>query len=203
MCPLRRCGCRATRSRLHAGAPGIRGAFRSRRWRRSGRCRCLAPSSLRVPRGEMRRVGSSRRPLPPPTSRTWRPWPVKPLLRLMSVDAILACRFREVCKRSYRLRTTCIAVFDIGADLSVAPAQPRSRRQQIDLVPLHQALPSAFDRTLAAYGALETLPAHGNVRAIGVSMFMVGRESRQRSAQPLRAGASPGLGASPRRRSCR
>jgi diketogulonate reductase-like aldo/keto reductase len=43
---------------------------------------------------------------------------------------------------------------------------------QIDLLILHQALPSAFDKTLEAYGALETLLADGKVRAIGVSNFM-------------------------------
>ena len=44
---------------------------------------------------------------------------------------------------------------------------------QIDLLILHQALPSDFDKTLAAYRALETLLADGKVRAIGVSNFMV------------------------------
>ncbi|MFI0731034.1 aldo/keto reductase [Streptomyces sp. NPDC021225] len=44
---------------------------------------------------------------------------------------------------------------------------------QIDLLILHQALPSDFDRTLAAYRALEKLLADGKVRAIGVSNFMV------------------------------
>ena len=44
---------------------------------------------------------------------------------------------------------------------------------QIDLLILHQPLPSAFDRTLEAYRALETLLAGGKVRAIGVSNFMV------------------------------
>jgi diketogulonate reductase-like aldo/keto reductase len=44
---------------------------------------------------------------------------------------------------------------------------------QIDLLILHQALPSDFDKTLAAYHALETLLADGKVRAIGVSNFMV------------------------------
>ena len=43
---------------------------------------------------------------------------------------------------------------------------------QIDLLILHQALPSAFDRTTGAYQALETLLADGKVRAIGVSNFM-------------------------------
>ncbi|KPM54413.1 oxidoreductase [Frankia sp. R43] len=42
----------------------------------------------------------------------------------------------------------------------------------IDLLILHQALPSAFDRTIAAYQALEKLLADGKVRAIGVSNFM-------------------------------
>jgi len=45
--------------------------------------------------------------------------------------------------------------------------------EQIDLLILHQALPSAFDRTLGAYRALERLLADGKVRAIGVSNFMV------------------------------
>lgn len=43
---------------------------------------------------------------------------------------------------------------------------------QLDLLLLHQALPSAFDRTLDAYRALEKLLADGRVRAIGVSNFM-------------------------------
>jgi 2,5-diketo-D-gluconate reductase A len=44
--------------------------------------------------------------------------------------------------------------------------------EQIDLLLLHQPLPSAFDRTLGAYRALETLMADGKVRAIGISNFM-------------------------------
>jgi diketogulonate reductase-like aldo/keto reductase len=44
---------------------------------------------------------------------------------------------------------------------------------QIDLLILHQALPSEFGRTREAYRALETLLADGRVRAIGVSNFMV------------------------------
>ena len=43
---------------------------------------------------------------------------------------------------------------------------------QIDLLILHQALPSRFELTLDAYRALEKLLADGNVRAIGVSNFM-------------------------------
>ncbi|MEU7870288.1 aldo/keto reductase [Dactylosporangium sp. NPDC049140] len=44
---------------------------------------------------------------------------------------------------------------------------------QIDLLILHQALPSDFDKTLEAYRALENLYGDGKVRAIGVSNFMV------------------------------
>jgi 2,5-diketo-D-gluconate reductase A len=44
--------------------------------------------------------------------------------------------------------------------------------EQIDLLILHQALPSRFDLTLDAYRALEKLLADGRVRAIGVSNFM-------------------------------
>lgn len=44
--------------------------------------------------------------------------------------------------------------------------------EQIDLLLLHQPLPSAFDRTIKAYHALETLLADGRVRAIGISNFM-------------------------------
>jgi diketogulonate reductase-like aldo/keto reductase len=49
---------------------------------------------------------------------------------------------------------------------------------QIDLLILHQALPSDFDKTLQAYRALETLLADGKVRAIGVSNFMVDHLTR-------------------------
>src|SRR5204863_437854 len=44
---------------------------------------------------------------------------------------------------------------------------------EIDLLIRHHALPSAFDRTLEAYRALETLLADGEDRAIVVSNFMV------------------------------
>jgi diketogulonate reductase-like aldo/keto reductase len=44
--------------------------------------------------------------------------------------------------------------------------------ERIDLLLLHQALPSRFDLTRGAYNALETLLAEGRVRAIGVSNFM-------------------------------
>src|SRR2546429_3575962 len=45
---------------------------------------------------------------------------------------------------------------------------------RIDLLILHQALPSRFDLTREAYQALETLLADGRVRAIGVSHILPG-----------------------------
>jgi diketogulonate reductase-like aldo/keto reductase len=42
----------------------------------------------------------------------------------------------------------------------------------LDLLILHQALPSQFDLTVGAYKALEALLGDGRVRAIGVSNFM-------------------------------
>ena len=44
--------------------------------------------------------------------------------------------------------------------------------EQIDLLLLHQPLPTDFDKTVGAYKALEKLLADGKVRAIGVSNFM-------------------------------
>ena len=44
--------------------------------------------------------------------------------------------------------------------------------EQIDLLILHQPLPSEFARTIAAYKALETLLSDRKVRAIGVSNFL-------------------------------
>jgi 2,5-diketo-D-gluconate reductase A len=44
--------------------------------------------------------------------------------------------------------------------------------EQIDLLILHQPLPSEFARTIAAYKALEMLLSDGKVRAIGVSNFL-------------------------------
>ena len=49
---------------------------------------------------------------------------------------------------------------------------------QLDLLILHQALPSEFDKTLDAYRAFETLLEQGKVRAIGVSNFMVDHLTR-------------------------
>jgi diketogulonate reductase-like aldo/keto reductase len=71
---------------------------------------------------------------------------------------------------------TKIWISDYGYDETLHGFEKSARKlgvDQIDLLILHQALPSAFDRTLEAYRALETLLAGGKVRAIGVSNFMV------------------------------
>src|SRR6266545_3147057 len=71
---------------------------------------------------------------------------------------------------------TKIWISDYGYDQTLHAFDKSARKlgvDQIDLLLLHQALPSAFDRTLEAYRALETLLADGKVRAIGVSNFMV------------------------------
>jgi diketogulonate reductase-like aldo/keto reductase len=71
---------------------------------------------------------------------------------------------------------TKIWISDYGYDETLHGFQKSAGKlgvEQIDLLILHQALPSAFDRTLDAYRALETLLADGQVRAIGVSNFMV------------------------------
>jgi diketogulonate reductase-like aldo/keto reductase len=71
---------------------------------------------------------------------------------------------------------TKIWISDYGYDETLHGFEKSARKldvDQIDLLILHQALPSAFDRTLGAYRALESLLADGKVRAIGVSNFMV------------------------------
>src|SRR4051794_25442269 len=71
---------------------------------------------------------------------------------------------------------TKIWISDFGYDATLHGFEKSAGKlgvEQIDLLILHQALPSAFDRTLEAYRALETLLADGKVRAIGVSNFIV------------------------------
>ena len=71
---------------------------------------------------------------------------------------------------------TKIWISDYGYDETLHGFEKSARKlgvDQIDLLILHQALPSAFERTLEAYRALETLLADGKVRVIGVSNFMV------------------------------
>ena len=78
--------------------------------------------------------------------------------------------------RSEVFLETKIWISDYGYDATLHAFEKSARKlgvEQIDLLILHQALPSAFDRTLEAYRALETLLADGKVRAIGVSNFMI------------------------------
>src|SRR5690242_9978874 len=79
-------------------------------------------------------------------------------------------------ERSEVFLETKIWISDYGYDQTLHGFEKSAGKlgvEQIDLLILHQALPSAFDRTLEAYRALETLLADGRVRAIGVSNFMV------------------------------
>jgi diketogulonate reductase-like aldo/keto reductase len=71
---------------------------------------------------------------------------------------------------------TKIWISDYGYDKTLHGFDKSARKlgvDQIDLLILHQPLPSDFEATLEAYCALETLLADGKVRAIGVSNFMV------------------------------
>jgi len=72
---------------------------------------------------------------------------------------------------------TKVWISDYGYDQTLhafAKSAGKLGIDQIDLLILHQALPSRFDLTIEAYKALETLLADGKVRAIGVSNFMPG-----------------------------
>src|SRR4051812_38949147 len=83
--------------------------------------------------------------------------------------------------RSEVFLETKIWISDYGYDETLHGFEKSAGKlgvEQIDLLILHQALPSAFDRTLEAYRGLETLLADGKVRAIGVSNFMVDHLTR-------------------------
>src|SRR4051794_17466387 len=78
--------------------------------------------------------------------------------------------------RSAVFLETKIWISDYGYDETLHGFEKSAGKlgvDQIDLLILHQALPSEFDKTLDAYRALEKLLADGKVRAIGVSNFMV------------------------------
>ena len=79
-------------------------------------------------------------------------------------------------ERSEVFLETKIWISDYGYEEALhgfEKSAPKLGVDQIDLLILHQPLPSAFDRTLEAYRALETLLTDGKVRATGVSNFMV------------------------------
>src|SRR3954451_518562 len=83
--------------------------------------------------------------------------------------------------RSEVFLETKIWISDYGYDKTLHGFEKSARKlgvDQIDLLILHQALPSKFDATLEAYRALETLLGDGKVRAIGVSNFMVDHLTR-------------------------
>ncbi|MCU1395478.1 MAG: oxidoreductase [Ilumatobacteraceae bacterium] len=76
---------------------------------------------------------------------------------------------------------TKIWISDYGYDETLHGFEKSAAKlgvETIDLLILHQALPTDFDKTLEAYRALETLLADGKVRAIGVSNFMVDHLTR-------------------------
>ena len=71
---------------------------------------------------------------------------------------------------------TKIWISDYGYEQTLHGFEKSARKlgvDQIDLLILHQALPSQFESTLEAYRGLESLLGDGKVRAIGVSNFMV------------------------------
>ncbi len=72
---------------------------------------------------------------------------------------------------------TKIWISDFGYDETLHGFEKSAKKlgvDQIDLLILHQALPTDFEKTIGAYKALEHLLADGKVRAIGVSNFTVG-----------------------------
>lgn len=76
---------------------------------------------------------------------------------------------------------TKIWISDYGYNETLQGFEKSARKlgvEQIDLLLLHQPLPSAFERTLDAYRALEKLLANDLVRAIGISNFMPGHLER-------------------------
>lgn len=82
---------------------------------------------------------------------------------------------RSGIDRSEVFIETKVWISDYGYDATLHAFDKSAGKlgvEQLDLLILHQPLPSAFDRTLEAYRALETLLADGKVRAIGVSNFM-------------------------------
>jgi diketogulonate reductase-like aldo/keto reductase len=70
---------------------------------------------------------------------------------------------------------TKVWVSDYGYDETLHAFEKATRKlgvDRLDLLILHQPAPDRFERTVAAYQALEKLLADGRVRAIGVSNFM-------------------------------
>ena len=99
--------------------------------------------------------------------------------------------------RSEVFLETKIWISDYGYDKTLHGFEKSARKlgvDQIDLLILHQALPSDFEATLEAYRALETLLADGKVRAIGVSNFMVEHLTTLLERSHRGAGSQPDRG---------
>ena len=82
---------------------------------------------------------------------------------------------RSALDRSEVFIETKVWVSDYGYDEALHAwdkAVGKLGVEQLDLLILHQPAPDRFDKTVAAYKALETLLKDGRVRAIGVSNFM-------------------------------
>lgn len=85
---------------------------------------------------------------------------------------------------------TKVWVTDYGYDQTLHAFEKATGKlgvETLDLLILHQPIPTRFEDTIAAYKALETLLADGNVRAIGSATSC----------------PTTWTGCSPRRRSCR
>ena len=84
---------------------------------------------------------------------------------------------RSGLDRSEVFIETKVWISDYGYDETLHAFEKSAGKlgvQQIDLLLLHQPVPTHFDKTVEAYHALETLLSQGSVRAIGVSNFMPG-----------------------------
>src|SRR5437899_7752380 len=82
---------------------------------------------------------------------------------------------RSGLDRSEVFIETKVWISDYGYDATLHAFDKSAAKlgvDHIDLLILHQPLSSAFDLTIQAYKALETLLRDGKVRAIGVSNFM-------------------------------
>jgi diketogulonate reductase-like aldo/keto reductase len=82
---------------------------------------------------------------------------------------------RSGLDRSEVFVETKVWVSDYGYDETLHAWEKASGKlgiEQLDLLILHQPATDRFEKTLAAYRALETLLADGKVRAIGVSNFL-------------------------------
>lgn len=82
---------------------------------------------------------------------------------------------RSGVDRSEVVIQTKVWVSDYGYEQTLHAFEKSARKLRVDyldLLILHQPMPQHFERTVAAYRALERLLADGDVRAIGVSNFL-------------------------------